>query len=125
MVHPVADPARVVVEQIGRDDLEVVVRGVGERAAAVAVTHRPDVLDVGPALVVDDDVAARVGLHARVLQAQIVGVGPSSDRHQQVRTGDGVSAVARCHLETVVALGETNGVGIELDRRCPRSPGSL
>ena len=35
-------------------------------------------------LVVDDDVAAGIGLHTRVLEAEVVGVGPPSDRDQQV-----------------------------------------
>src|SRR3546814_3370879 len=37
-----AELAMLAVEQVGRDDLEVVVRGVRERAAAVAVAQRPD-----------------------------------------------------------------------------------
>ena len=52
------------VEQVGGDDLVVVVRGVGEGAAAVDVAERPDAGDVGAQLVVDGDVAARVGRDA-------------------------------------------------------------
>lgn len=37
----IADPAWVVIEQIGRNDLEIVVRRVSEGALAVAVAHRP------------------------------------------------------------------------------------
>ena len=40
----VADAAAVAVEQVRRDDLEVVVGGVGEGAAAVAVAERIDML---------------------------------------------------------------------------------
>ena len=123
--HAVADLAGVVVEQIGGDDLEVVVRGVGEcaacrcsrpspRCASTLVRHWSSTIDV----------AAGIGLHTRVLEAEVVGVGLPSDRDQQVRTGDRVGAVARCHLETVVALAEPNGRRVEFDRRCPRSRGS-
>ena len=40
--NAVADAARVVVEKIGGDDLEVIVGRVGEGAPAVAVAERPD-----------------------------------------------------------------------------------
>src|SRR2546422_11249368 len=40
---PVAHPAVVPIQQIGGDNLEVVVGRVGEGATAVAVTQRPDV----------------------------------------------------------------------------------
>ena len=57
----VGDAAGIVVEEVGGDDFEVVVGGVGEGAAAVAVAHGPDAGDVGAELVVDGDVAAVVG----------------------------------------------------------------
>ena len=38
----VADPAAVVVEEIGGDDFKVVVGGVGEGAFAVAIAQGPD-----------------------------------------------------------------------------------
>ncbi len=56
----VADPARLVVEQVRGDDLVVVVGGVGEGAAAVAIAERPDARHAGAQPIVDDDVAARV-----------------------------------------------------------------
>ena len=63
--NAVADAARIVVEEVGGDDLEVVVGGVGEGAAAVAVAEGPDAGDVGAELVVDGDVAAVVVLRRR------------------------------------------------------------
>src|SRR5205085_7595719 len=45
--NAVADLARLAVEQIGGDDLEVVVGGMGEGAAAVALAERPDAWHVG------------------------------------------------------------------------------
>ena len=46
------------VEEVRRDDLVVVVGGVGEGAAAVALAERPDAGDAGGEPVVDGDVAA-------------------------------------------------------------------
>ena len=54
---PVGEAAWHAVEQIGGDDLEIVVGGVGESALAVAVAERPDAGDVGAQLVVDFDVS--------------------------------------------------------------------
>ena len=56
----VAEPARIVVEQIGRDDLEIVIGGVGKGAPAVAVAERPDPRHIGAQLIVDDDIAVLV-----------------------------------------------------------------
>ena len=52
-------------------------------------------LDVGAQLVVDRDVAARVGLDAGVVEAEIVGVGPPADREQQMRARRSASAPSR------------------------------
>src|SRR6202007_472457 len=85
--NAVAHPARIVVEQIRGHDLEIVVRGVGECALTVAVAHRPNVVDVGLELIIDHDVATVIGLHAGRLEAQVVGVGSPSHRHQEVTSG--------------------------------------
>src|SRR6516164_10743860 len=42
----VAHAPRIVVEEIGRDDLEIVPRRVRERTPAIAVAHRPDTRDL-------------------------------------------------------------------------------
>ena len=63
--YAIADATMLAVEQVGGDDLEVVVRGVREGAAAVAVAERPDAGNVGRKGVVDRDVAARVGRRRR------------------------------------------------------------
>ena len=62
-------PGRAV-EQVGRDDLEIVVRRVREGAFAVAVAQRPDPRDVRLQLVVHDDVAALVARPRRPLRAR-------------------------------------------------------
>ena len=54
MTHPAAP---VVVQQIRGDDLEIVVRGVGEGALAIAVPESPDTCRSGLQSVIDDDVA--------------------------------------------------------------------
>jgi hypothetical protein len=43
----IADPSAFAVEQVGRHDLEVVVGGMGEGAAPVAVAQRPDARHIG------------------------------------------------------------------------------
>ena len=60
----------VAVQQVVGDDLVVVVRGVGERAAPVAIADRPDAGHAGVQLVVHGDVAACVGVDARALRAR-------------------------------------------------------
>ncbi len=80
--------ARVVVEEVGSDDLMVVVRRMREGAAAVAIAKRPDARDTGAQLFVDLDIAASVGLDACLVEPKIVGVGHAPDRQQQVRAVD-------------------------------------
>src|SRR5271154_2925779 len=78
-----ADPARVMVEQIRGDDLEIVVRGVGEGALAVAVPESPDARRSGLQLVIDDDVATLVAAHPGFVEIQIVGIRLTADCQQQ------------------------------------------
>ena len=84
---PVLDPALFALEQVRRDDLEVVVGGVGEGAPAVAVAQREDARDVGAQLAVDLDVAALVGLDPGRIEAEVVGVGAPPGRDQKMRAG--------------------------------------
>ena len=84
----VADAALLAVEQVRRDDLEVVIGGMRERAASVAVAEREDARHIGAQLIVDRDVAARVGRNAGLVEAEIVGVRPPPDREQQMRADD-------------------------------------
>ncbi len=76
------------VEQVRRGDLEIIVRRVGEGAAAVAIAERPDVRHVGLQGLVDDDIAVRVDLDARGLEPEVVGVGTAPDREQHMRADD-------------------------------------
>ena len=81
----VGDAAGIVVEEVGGDDFEVVVGGVGEGAAAVAVADGPDAGDVGAELVVDGDEAAVVVGDAGLFEAEIVGVGAAAYGEEDVR----------------------------------------
>jgi len=81
---------------------------VGERPASVAVAHRPDVLDVGAQLIIDDDITAGVGVHARGVQAEIVGIRPAAHRDEQVRSADRIRAVCDNDVETIVALRQSD-----------------
>ena len=70
------------IQQIRRDDLEIVIGRVRERALAVAISHRPDAGNVGAKLIVDLDVAAGIHGDAGLLESQIVGIGAPPDREQ-------------------------------------------
>ena len=72
------------VEQVRGGDLVVVVRGMREGAAAVAVAERPDVGDAGPQSVIDNDIAMRVDLDSRRFEPEVVGVRPAADREQHM-----------------------------------------
>ena len=76
------------VEQVRRGDLEIIVRSVGEGAAAVAIAERPDVRNVGLQKLVDDDIAVRVNLDACGLEPEVVGVGrrPTASNTCEPRT---------------------------------------
>src|SRR5882672_7364930 len=91
----VGDPARIAVEEVGGDDLVVVPGGVGERALAVRVAHAPHAAGAGAALVVDGDVAARIGGDAGSLEAEVVGVRRAADGEQHVAAlGDRLAVLA-------------------------------
>src|SRR5262249_32724676 len=77
--------APAAVEQVGLDDLIVVVRGVREASAAVAGAERPDARDAGAQLLVDADHALRVGLDAGPLECEVIRVGHAADGEEQVR----------------------------------------
>src|SRR5215831_7131657 len=70
----IADPARIVVEQIRGDDLEIVVRGVGEGALAAAVPESPNARRSGLQSVVDNSVATLVAAHSGFVEIEIVGI---------------------------------------------------
>jgi hypothetical protein len=64
-------------------------------------------------LVRDNDVAAGVGFDPGLVQAEVVGVGLTPHRHEEVAAGDGIGALAGHHVETVVALGELDPGGVD------------
>src|SRR5262249_15720604 len=111
---PIAHSARIVLEQIGDDDLAVIVRSVRERALAVAVAERPDSRDARAQLVVDHDVAPLVDGYARLVEAQVVGVGTAADAHQQVRAVPPRRTVAAIDVgdDLFAAFGEADALRV-------------
>src|SRR6516165_7435937 len=112
-----ADPARILVEEIRSDDLEIVVRGVGEGALAVAVSERPNARRRGLQLVIDNDVTTLVAAHPGFLEIEIVGIRLTADCQQQMRASDFGGAVGAIDLgdDIVAAFGEADAFGIQPD----------
>ena len=112
------------VEQVGGDDLEVVVGGVGEGAFAVAVAQGPDAGDVGAELVVDGDVAALVGDDAGFVEAEVVGVGACGP-WRAGRGSRGRRARRRCsrlrRWDRLRRARKVDALGVEAGCRCLRS----
>ena len=77
--NAVADFTLGAVEEVCGGDLEVVVRRVGESAAAVAIAERPDVRNVGLQRFVDDNIAMRVNLDACGFEPEVVGIRAATD----------------------------------------------
>ena len=73
------------IEQVRRGDLEIIVRSVGEGAAAVAIAKRPNVRDAGLQGFVDNNIAMRVDLDARSFEPEVVGVRAAPDGEQNMR----------------------------------------
>jgi hypothetical protein len=75
----VADAAAIAIEKVGRDDLEVVVGGMGESTLAVAVAERPDAGHARAQLVVDLEVRRR----RHILQTAAKGTDRRADRGRE------------------------------------------
>jgi hypothetical protein len=84
----IADAAAIAIEKVGRDDLEVVVRCKGEGALSVAITKSPDAGHARAQLIVDSDIAARVGFDADPVEAEVVRIGAPADGQQHMRADD-------------------------------------
>ena len=86
-----------------------------EGAAAVAVAECPDAWNVGGKGVVDGDVAARIGLDAGAVEAEIVGVRTPPNGQQDVRPDDRGCAFeavnADCYAFLVRHDGDALGAG--------------
>src|SRR5262249_35253150 len=82
----VAHAPLIVVEKVGRHDLEIVPRRVREPTPAIAVAHRADARDAGVQLVDHLDMAARVGDDAGLVEPKVVRVRPPTGRDQHVRS---------------------------------------
>jgi len=114
----VGDSARVVVEEVGGYDLVVVVGGVGEGAAAVAVAHGVDAFYVGAELVVYCDVAFVVGGDAGFVETQVLGVGSAAYGEEDVGAdGGGLLAFGAgyAYADAFGVRGESDAFGVEAD----------
>lgn len=67
--------ARIVIEEVGGDNLAIVVGGVGEIATAIDLADRPDAGHVGTQLIIHPDEAALIDLDVGQLDAEVMGVG--------------------------------------------------
>src|SRR6516162_3814738 len=79
---------------------------MGKRTPPVTVAECPDAGDIGAELVIDNDEAMRILLHARLLETEIIRVGPAPGRDQQV----GASNL----LRSVVAVDRQDDMGSSL-----------
>ncbi len=81
----VSHRSRFAIKQIGGDDFKIVVRSMRERAATVGIAQRKNAFNVRAQLIIDNDEAARIGLDPCAIKTQIVGIGQSAYRQQQMR----------------------------------------
>ena len=67
--NAIADAPPLAVQQVRSHNLKVVIGRMGEGAATVAVAKRPDVGCAGAQTIIDDDVAACVGLNSGLVES--------------------------------------------------------
>src|SRR5262249_45960490 len=81
----------------------------------IAVTESPNIGHVGLQLIVDDDVAALVGLHSGAVQAQVAGVGdaPNREKHVSPQYFERRVFTVDAHDDCVIALREGNAFRVE------------
>ena len=82
--HPVAHSSQLMVEKICRDNLEIVIGGVGEGAFAVAIAQRKNARHIGGELVIDTDEASFVDCNAGLAQAEIIRIRPTPNRQEHM-----------------------------------------
>ena len=85
---PVADAAAIAVEEIGRDDLEVIIGSMGEGTLTIAVAERPDTGHTGAQLIVGHNKSALVDFDTSLVEAKIVGIRSPSNRQQRMGAND-------------------------------------
>jgi hypothetical protein len=108
----IAEAAWVVVDDVGGDDLEVVIGGVGEGAPAVAVAERPDAGDAGAQLIVDLDEPSLVRGDAGLVKAEVVDVRAAAHGNQQMRADNlGFAALdSEAHRDVLAPLGDRHAL---------------
>ena len=106
------------IEQVGGNDLEVVVGRMGEGAAAIAIAQSEDALDIGREPVVDLDVAALVACNAGDVESQVVRIGAPTDRQQHVAADHRawLLLAMQADPDAIARRREVDALGIEPDR---------
>lgn len=69
--------------------------------------------DAGLEILIDDDGAVGIEVHARLLKASPVGVGPAPGRNQQTRRGHGELSVGACFVYG-------NAISVQMHSGCGR-----
>src|SRR5215207_2440806 len=81
----VAYPALLAIKPVRSNDLEIVVGGVGESSAPVAIAESPDAGHTGCEALVNRDVAARVGCDASAVETKVLRVRAAPDGEEHMR----------------------------------------
>src|SRR6185312_2637232 len=113
----VGDAAVAAIEQIGGDDLVIIVRGMGESTAAIDIAHGPDLGHIRPELIIHLDEAAFVGLDAGRLEAEIIGIWPSAYCQEQMAADDARWTIRAFHADrnAVAGAAHLDASGIQMD----------
>ncbi len=75
-------------DEIAVNNLEVIVRDVGERGAAFAIAESPNARNIGLEAAVHFDEAVLVGFNACFVEGETVGVGTATSGDQEMRAGN-------------------------------------
>lgn len=114
------------IQQVGGDDFEVVVGGMCEGTAAVAIAERPNAGNVGSEPVVNLDVPARVRLDASRFETEVVGVRSAPHCKQDVRADRRGLAffTVESNLDALLVLRQTDALraGADVDTLGHSSP---
>src|SRR5690606_12926864 len=92
--HTILDRALAAIDDIVGDDLELIVGSVGEGAPTIDVAHGPDALHAGAQVIVDRDIAARIGLDAGSLEIEAGSIGGAAHGQEEMAALHGGSALA-------------------------------
>ena len=87
-VDAIGHATPITVQEVGGDDLIIVVGCVRESSPAVAFAQRIDAGHIGAELIVDLNITALIDRDAGLFQTEIIRVGRAADGEKQVRADD-------------------------------------